>query len=254
MKRAAIVTGASRGIGEAIVRRLAADGWAVALVGRRGLELGQLADRLEEMGARAWARPLDLRDMDGACADELAREAAVKLGAPVEALVNNAGIAVSEALPRLADELWADHLAVNLTAPFRLTRAVLPDMLARRSGRIVNVASVAAESPLAYAAAYAASKAGLVGFTKAAAAEVAGKGITVNAVCPGWVDTDMAREGFSRAAAKTGRPVEEIATQLVERSSQKRMLEPKEVADLVAYLLSPQAAGINGQAWVIGGP
>ena len=218
------------------------------------MELGQLADRLEETGARAWSRPLDLSQLEGKTADALVEEAASQLGAPVELLVNNAGIAQSEALPRLTDASWDEHLAVNLSAPFRLIRAVLPGMLARGAGRIVNIASVAAEFPLPYAAAYAASKAGLVGLTKAVAAEVVGKGITVNAVCPGWVDTDMARDGFSRAAAKTGRPVEEIAAQLIAASSQKRMLAPAEVADLVAFLVSPQGAAINGQSWIVGGP
>lgn len=253
MKRVAIVTGANRGIGKAIARRLAADGIAVALLGRRTDELNGLREELSSAGAAAWSKSCDLRTLESAAASDLAHEIQMALG-PVEVLINNAGIAVSEPVSRMSDPLWDEHMAVNLTAPFRLIRAVLPQMLELGTGRIVNIASVAAEFPLAYACAYAASKAGLVGLTKALAAEVGAQGVTVNAVCPGWVDTEMARLGFARAAAKTGKSVEEIAAKLVQGSSQRRMLAPSEVADLVAYLVSPEASAVNGQAWIIGGP
>jgi 3-hydroxybutyrate dehydrogenase len=145
------------------------------------------------------------------------------------------------------DELWERMLSVNLTGTYHCMRAIIPGMFERRRGRVINIASVAAKVGFPYTAAYVAAKHGVLGLTRAVAIEAAGKGVTVNAICPGWIDTDMTDRSISRIAAKTGRGVEDARRLLAAMNPQGRLIHPDEVAAIAAFLASPDAAGINGQ-------
>jgi NAD(P)-dependent dehydrogenase (short-subunit alcohol dehydrogenase family) len=174
------------------------------------------------------------------------------LGDPL-ILVNNAGIAGSAKLTDTTDEMWDGMLRVNATGAFYCTRAVLPMMLQAKWGRIVNVASVAARSGAPYIAAYAASKHALLGLTRAVAAEVATRGITVNAVCPGYVDTGMTDASAANISAKTGRSEQDARKILEGFSPQGRLMTTSEVAALITFLCSQAARGITGQGIVLDG-
>ena len=171
----------------------------------------------------------------------------------MQVLVNNAGAAVSAPLHRTSDLAWATALALNLEAPFALTRALVPGMVKAGRGRVINIASTAALKGYAYTAAYSASKAGLVGLTRALAVELASKGVTVNAVCPGFTDTDIVARAAENIQATTGRSQDDARQTLARFSPQGRLRSPEEVAGLVAYLASPAADGITGQALAIDG-
>ncbi|MGY1710558.1 SDR family NAD(P)-dependent oxidoreductase [Geodermatophilus sp. SYSU D00758] len=238
--RRCLVTGAGRGIGAAVARRLSAEGHAVALVARTAPELEALAARLP---GPSLVVPADLTDPGtaDAVADRVERE----WGGPVEVLVLNAGSAVSAPLARTTDEDWARMLEVNLTAPFRLLRRVLPGMAEAGWGRVVAVASVAARRGDPYVAAYTASKHGLLGLVRSAAAEVAGRGVTVNAVCPGYVDTPMTDRTVAGISAATGRTPEQARDALARKQPIGRLITPEEVAD--AVLLCVASAAVTGQ-------
>jgi NAD(P)-dependent dehydrogenase (short-subunit alcohol dehydrogenase family) len=171
----------------------------------------------------------------------------------VDILVNGAGIAVSAPLARTSDEIWRSILETNLSGAFYCLREAIPAMVERGWGRVVNVASVAGKAGAAYIAAYAASKHGLLGLTRAAAQELADKGVTVNAVCPGYVDTPMTDQNLERMSAKTGRSVDELRRHLEAMSPQKRLFTSEEVSALVVYLCGEEARGINGQALSLDG-
>jgi NAD(P)-dependent dehydrogenase (short-subunit alcohol dehydrogenase family) len=171
----------------------------------------------------------------------------------VQILVNNAGIAVSARLLDIDDATWERHLRVNLTAAFYASRAVLPGMLAAGQGRIVNIASTAARQGYPYVAAYVASKHGLLGLTRALAQEVAATGITVNAICPGYVATALTWASARRIQARTGRSYEESVQALAAFSPQRRLIEPEEVAALAVLLAGDAARGVTGQAWNVDG-
>ncbi len=192
--RGAVVTGGSRGIGLAVARALAEAGAAVVVAARAPDRLQAVAAELGAPGRRAWAVACDVADPEGV--RTLAREAESRLG-HVDILVNNAGISHSAPVQKTTLEDWNRLLTVNATGPFLCTQAFLPGMLARGWGRVVNIASVAGLSGGKYIAAYSASKHAVVGFTRSVAAEVAGTGVTVNAICPGYVDTDMTRQSVS---------------------------------------------------------
>jgi NAD(P)-dependent dehydrogenase (short-subunit alcohol dehydrogenase family) len=187
-----------------------------------------------------------------AAIDALVRRLADEVG-PVDVLVNNAGIAESAPFDRTTDDSWDRTMAVNATAPFLLTRALVPAMIARGWGRVVNVASNAGRSGYAYTAAYCASKHALVGLTRALAVELGKTGVTVNAVCPGWVRTDMAAAAVSNIADKTKRSPEQAERVLAAMSPQNRLMEASEVAFLVRSLCADEARGIHGQAIVLDG-
>jgi 3-hydroxybutyrate dehydrogenase len=163
-------------------------------------------------------------------------------------LVNNAGIAESAPLLKTTDELWQRHLAINLSGTFYCTRAALPAMVERGWGRIINVASVAGKTGMPYIAAYAASKHGVLGLTRSVALEVATKGVTVNAICPGYVETAMAQHAIENITDKTGKPAAEARAILERLSPQQRLVTPEEVAALAILLASQEGRGINGQA------
>jgi NAD(P)-dependent dehydrogenase (short-subunit alcohol dehydrogenase family) len=168
-------------------------------------------------------------------------------------LVNNAGVAESATLPNTTNELWHRHLAINLTGTFYCTRAALPAMLERKWGRIINIASIAAKAGAPYISAYAASKHGVLGLTRSVALEVAASGVTVNAICPGYVDTEMVSRGVQQITAKTGRSAEEALDALKKMSPQNRLVTAEEVAALALLLASEEGRGINGQGINIDG-
>jgi NAD(P)-dependent dehydrogenase (short-subunit alcohol dehydrogenase family) len=171
----------------------------------------------------------------------------------VDILVNNAGVAASAPLRSVSPEEWDRLFAVNVRGTYLCTREFLPDMLAEGWGRVINVASIAGLTGAAYISAYAASKHAVIGFTRSVAAEVAAKGVTVNAVCPGYVDTPMTDGSVAHIAAKTGLSPEEARERLRRMSPQNRLFEPEEVAYLVRCLADPRARGVNGQAIVLDG-
>lgn len=248
--RGAVVTGGGRGIGAAVARELAAAGARVVVSARSADEIEAVAAALRDAGAEAHAVACDVTDP--AAVEALAAAAGERLGA-VDLLVNNAGIATSAPLKAITLEEWNRVFAVNVTGTFLCTRALLPGMLERGWGRVVNVASIAGRIGAPYISLYAASKHAVVGFTRALAAEVAAKGVTVNAVCPGYVDTPMTDGSVARIIAKTGISEEQALEHLRAASPQQRLMEPEEVAWLVARLCQSAARGINGQALVLDG-
>jgi 3-hydroxybutyrate dehydrogenase len=248
--RAAVVTGGGRGIGQAIVSSLAGNGAAVVVSARSKEQIESVADVLREAGCEAHAVVCDVTDPQQV--DELARRARELIG-QVQILINNAGVASSAPLKSITLEEWNRLMTVNATGPFLCTQAFMPGMLESRWGRVVNVASVAGKVGAPYIAAYAASKHALVGFTRAVAAEVADKGVTVNAICPGYVDTQMTDQSIANIAGKTGLSAEQALQHLRSASPQNRLIEPVEVAHLVTSLCDPAAGGITGQAIVLDG-
>lgn len=248
--RIALVTGAGRGIGRAIALAFAAEGAKLAVTARTTSELDELVAAIRSKGGTALALPADLADR--AVPAELVARVASELG-PIEILVNNAGVG-SSADPRpvaeFDDAFWDLSLAVNLTAPYLLCKAVLPEMLARRRGRIITVASIAGKIGTLHGAAYAASKHGVLGLTRTLALEVAAQGITVNAICPGPVHTRMNDRRIEYDAARRGvsfAEQEQIQTPL------GRRLEPEEIAPLAVYLASDAAGAVTGQAYNVCG-
>jgi NAD(P)-dependent dehydrogenase (short-subunit alcohol dehydrogenase family) len=248
--RVALVTGGGRGIGRAIALAFAREGAHVAVTARTGTELEAVASEVRAVGRKALAVPCDVGER--AQVDEAVGRVVAGLG-PVEILVNNAGIAVSAKLVDTDDALWERHLRVNLTGAFLMTRAVLPGMLAARWGRVINIASIAGRQGYPLVAAYTASKHGVLGLTRAVAQEVVSAGVTVNAICPGYVATDMTWAGARNIQKRTGRAYEEAVQVLAAFSPQKRLIEPEEVAALAVLLASEEARGVTAQAWNVDG-
>jgi 3-hydroxybutyrate dehydrogenase len=248
--RSAVITGGGRGIGRAVAERLSDAGAAVVVAARSAAEVEQAVEELRARGRRAVAVRCDVTDP--ASVEALATAAAREVG-EVDILVNNAGTSSSAPLRRLALEEWNRLLAVNATGTFLCTRAFLPGMMERGWGRIVNVASVAGLKGGAYIAGYCAAKHAVVGLTRSVALEAARSGVTVNAVCPGYVDTPMTRESVSRIVETTGRSEEEARAAILAASPQRRLVTPSEVAHAVLSLCHEEARGVNGSTVVIDG-
>ncbi|MEO6773534.1 MAG: SDR family NAD(P)-dependent oxidoreductase [Kofleriaceae bacterium] len=237
----ALVTGGGRGIGAACARELAAAGAHVVVCGRGAADLEAVA---QAIGGEAFV--VDL--LDRAASDA----ALAKLGA-VDILINNAGAAASAALDKTTDQMWDRILELDATSPFRVVRALAPAMIRAGWGRVINIASNAGVSGYGYTAAYCAAKHAMVGFTRALAIDLARTGVTINALCPGWVDTALAGEAVARIADKTGRSLAEAKQTLEQMSPQRRMIEPAEVAHAAVMLCAEAARGIHGQTLVIDG-
>ena len=245
--RHALVTGGSRGIGAAIARQLLAAGAVVTVLGRQRDGVQALA---AEEPQRLHAVSADVSDAaQVAAAFASARE---RFG-PVAILVNNAGQASSAPFLKTDAQLWEQLLSVNLTGTFLCTQTALPDMLAVGWGRIVNVASTAGLTGYAYVSAYCAAKHGVIGLTRALALETAKKGVTVNAVCPGYTETDILRESIANVVAKTGRSAESARAGFAAGNPQGRLVQPDEVADTVRWLCSDAASAITGQSIAVCG-
>lgn len=248
--RTALVTGASRGIGADCARALAEAGAAVALAARTLDDVEAVAAELRAEGHDAHAFSCDVTDPDAV--DRLASDAGAALGR-IDILVNNAGTSGSNPLHRVTLEEWHRIMDVNATGTFLCTRALLPGMLERGFGRVVNVASVAGLAGARYISAYTAAKHAVVGFTRAVAAEVEGRGTTVNAVCPGYVDTPMTDRTLARVMDKTGSDRAGALAMVLREAGQTRLLDGAEVAEAVVTLAAPGAGGTNGQAVVLDG-
>jgi len=243
--RTALVTGGGRGIGRAIAHRLAKASARVVLLGRTEAEITKVA---RETGGVAIVADLADRKSADAAIESIARGER-----SIDVLVNNAGIAESAPLDRSSDAMWDRQMEINATSAFRLCRAFVPAMVNRGWGRVINVASNAGLTGYPYTAAYCASKAAMIGMTRALAVDLAKTGVTMNAVCPGWVETRMAGEAIDRIVRKTGRSEAEARAALEKMSPQGRMIDPDEVALVVAMLCEERARGIHGQAIVIDG-
>jgi NAD(P)-dependent dehydrogenase (short-subunit alcohol dehydrogenase family) len=225
VSRVVVVTGGTRGIGRAVAARFEAAGDRVVALGRADCDV----------------------------TDEAAVKAAFERIGTVDVLVNNAGVSSSAPVGRTTLEDWRAQLDVNATGAFLCTRAALPGMVERSTGRVITVASTAGRAGARYTAAYTASKHAAVGLMRAVAAEVAGTGVTANAVCPAFVRTDMTRASVARIMARTGRAEDDAEAALATATPLGRLLEPEEVAFAVAFLAAPEAGAINGQTLILDG-
>jgi NAD(P)-dependent dehydrogenase (short-subunit alcohol dehydrogenase family) len=243
--RHVMITGGASGIGAAIAGRFADAGAAVTIVGRNAEKLRAAAERL---GAHSAPADVTVRsEVEAAIINAIAARG------PIQILVNNAGAAEAAPFLKTDEALWERMLAVNLTGTYLCTRAVAGAMVAAGDGRIVNVASTAALTGYAYVSAYCAAKHGVLGLTRSLALEFARKGVTVNAVCPGYTDTELIERSLENIMARTGRSRDDAMAELLKVNPQRRLVKPDEVADAVLWLCGPNAASVTGQAIAIAG-
>ena len=254
--RHALITGAGSGIGAAVALALAQQGCRLTLAGRSQDKLQQQAEQLRRQvpDAAVVLAPMDITDPHAVQA--AVQQAQTQLG-PVNILVNNAGQAKSQPFVRTDATLWQQMLDVNLSGTFHVTQAALPGMMDAAAsgtpGRIVNIASTAGLMGYAYVSAYVAAKHGVVGLTKALALEMARKNITVNALCPGYTETEIVQDAVRNIVAKTGQSEDQARQALAARNPQQRLVQPAEVAQSVVWLCAPGSEAINGQAIAIDG-
>lgn len=248
--RHALVTGGGRGIGASIVRALVAQGAKVSMLGRTAATLEGLSAELKSAGAEIFHATADVSKRESL---EAAIAAARTAFGPIDILINNAGQAISGPITKRDDVLWERLLAINLSGTYFGIQAVLPEMLQAGFGRIVNIASTAGLTGYPYVAAYCAAKHGVVGLTRAVAREVATRNITVNAVCPGYTDTDLVRGAAAKISAVTGRKLEDAVQAMTKSNPQGRLVQPDEVANAVTWLCLPGSESVTGQSIVVAG-
>ncbi len=238
-----VVTGGGSGIGAAIAKAMIEAGARVTLMGRNA---EKLRDKAEELGT-----DMQVADVTDRAQVATAFAAAIKQNGTVTILVNNAGAAEAAAFGKMDDELWDRLIAVNLTGVYNCTKAAIAAMAEAGSGRVINIASTAALTGYAYVSAYCAAKHGVIGLTRALALEYARKGITVNAVCPGYTNTDIIEQAIDKIVAATGRSRDEALAEMVKVNPQQRLIEPEEVAATVMWIC--QQESITGQAIAVAG-
>ncbi|SRR6266516_485880 len=245
--RIALITGGGRGIGRAIALAFASEGAAVTIAARTSEQIEKVASEVRaKYGVEAIPVVCDVGDRSSV--QRMFDQVREKFGRGPDLLVNNAGIAESATLDKTDDALWQRLIAVNLSGTFYCMRAALPDMVTRGWGCVINIASIAGKTGAPYIAAYSASKHGVLGLTRSVALEVANKGITVNAICPGYVDTEMTSRGIENITAKTGKSADDALAAIKRMSPQNRLVTAEEVAALALLLASKDGRGINGQA------
>jgi NAD(P)-dependent dehydrogenase (short-subunit alcohol dehydrogenase family) len=243
----AFITGGGRGIGRAIALAFAAEGAWVAVAARTREQVDSVAKEISDrFNVETMAIECNVADRESV--GNAFAKVKEKFRRGPDILVNNAGIAETAPFSKTDEAMWQRHLEVNLTGTFRCTQSALPEMLARGWGRIINVASIAGKTGAPYIAAYAASKHGVLGLTRSLALEVGAAGITVNAICPGYVDTEMTSRGVENIVAKTGKSADQALDAIKRMSPQNRLISAEEVAALALLLASEDGGGINGQA------
>lgn len=242
--KVAVVTGGGTGIGLAITRALLDEGARVAVGSRSPHHFKEIGEKFQHR-LPVVGRPLDLTVPE--TIERFVAETAAAMG-PIDILINNAGISGQNPIDREGDERWLAVLETNLTGTYRMTKRVLREMKDHHFGRIINLSSVLGKFGVAGYTAYCTSKHGIIGFTRALALEVVSRGITVNAICPGWVETDMARQGLREWAEAAGLSEEEVRRQATSVIPMKRFTEATEVAELVVYLASEASQAMTGQA------
>lgn len=245
--RLAFITGGGRGIGSAIALAFAREGADVAVAARTEEQVRTVAASIHsECAVQAIPIVCDVSQVESVNA--AFAQVRTESGRSPDILVNNAGIAVSASFLKTDDELWQRHLAINLSGTFYCSRAALPAMLERGWGRVINIASIAGKTGAPYIAAYSASKHGVLGLTRSLALEVATKNITVNAICPGYVDTEMTAQAIENITAQTSKSADESMELLKRMSPQNRLVTSEEVAAVALLLASDEGRGITGQA------
>jgi NAD(P)-dependent dehydrogenase (short-subunit alcohol dehydrogenase family) len=241
----ALITGGGRGIGRAIALAFAHEGADVALSARTEAEINRVAEEVAALGRQACATPCDVTDQERV---GLMVKAVLERFGRIDILVNNAG--TGRSIPFLKTDLnmWNQMMALNATSMYLVTQAVVGEMLARKYGRVINIVSTAGKIPFRYCTAYVASKHAALGFTRALALELAGSGVTVNAICPGWVgSTGLFAETIANIVQTTGRDAAAATKALADMSPQRRLMEPREIAHVAVMLAADKAGGITGQ-------